>query len=183
MRRKEPKQHEKGDNDKRVNRNKRRRHLCHRDNRRQIRYLKANDKALVDMIVDILAKNEEIAKLYDLWYEQREEVIRTYTDTMPERVSLSANKDFKSIKNAVIDEVMKLNADISVDKDSGYRKREHISRTNPTAESAHTTAHLMLKALILTQIKKAPAAVMAAVMSERSVSIVQITKEILTCLA
>ena len=81
-------------------------------------YLKAEDKALVDRIVDILAKNEDIAKLYDLWYEQREEVIRTYTDTMPERIPLSENKDFKSIKNAVICEAMKLIADSSGGKNS-----------------------------------------------------------------
>ena len=79
-------------------------------------YLKADDKALVDRIVDILAKNEDIAKLYDLWYEQREEIIRTYTDTMPERIPLSANKNFKSIKNAVIDEAMKLGANASLNK-------------------------------------------------------------------
>ena len=97
-------------------------------------YLKADDKALVDRIVDILAKNEDIAKLYDLWYEQREEVIRTYTDTMPKRIPLSANKDFKSIKNAVIDEAMKLNADASVNKsDSGSDSPGYVTYARENA--------------------------------------------------
>lgn len=71
-------------------------------------YLKADVKAIVDEIVAELAKDENIRKLYDLWYEQREDVLRTYTDHFPERVPLEQNKEFKSIRNAVIQEAMKL---------------------------------------------------------------------------
>ncbi len=74
-------------------------------------YLKADVKAIVNSIVDELAADERIAALYDLWYEQREEVIHTYTDEMPERVPLSQNKEFKSIKNAVIQEAMNIIVD------------------------------------------------------------------------
>lgn len=71
-------------------------------------YLKADVKAIVDQIVAELAGDENIRKLYDLWYEQREDVLRTYTDTFPERVPLERNKEFKSIRNAVIQEAMKI---------------------------------------------------------------------------
>lgn len=71
-------------------------------------YLKPDVKALVDQIVRELAADENIRKLYDLWYEQREDVLRTYTDTFPERVPLEKNKEFKSIRNAVIQEAMKI---------------------------------------------------------------------------
>lgn len=71
-------------------------------------YLKADVKAIVDEIVAELAKDENIRKLYDLWYEQREEVLGTYTDHFPERQPLEQNKEFKSIRNAVIQEAMKL---------------------------------------------------------------------------
>lgn len=71
-------------------------------------YLKADTKAIVDQIVRELAGDENIRKLYDLWYEQREDVLRTYTDTFPERVPLEKNKEFKSIRNAVIQEAMKI---------------------------------------------------------------------------
>lgn len=74
-------------------------------------YLKADVKAIVDSIVEELAGDERIAVLYDLWYEQREEVLRTYTQEMPKRIPLSQNKEFKSIKNAVIQEAMNLAAD------------------------------------------------------------------------
>lgn len=47
--------------------------------------------------------------MYDLWYEQKENIIRTYTDEMPDMIPLVNNKEFKSIKNAVIKEALKLN--------------------------------------------------------------------------
>ena len=72
-------------------------------------YLKPDVKAIVDSIVDELANDSRIKKLYDLWYEQKENTIRTYTDEMPERIPLAQNKEFKSIKNAIIKEAMKLN--------------------------------------------------------------------------
>lgn len=71
-------------------------------------YLKSDVKAIIDQIVAELAGDENIRKLYDLWYEQREDVLRTYTDTFPDRVPLEQNKEFKSIRNAVIQEALKI---------------------------------------------------------------------------
>lgn len=80
-------------------------------------YLKADVKDLIDSIVDELAKDERLAALYDLWYEKREAVIQTYTKEMPERVPLSQNQEFKSIRNAVIQEAMNIAADRIADED------------------------------------------------------------------
>ncbi len=74
-------------------------------------YLKADVKDLIDSIVDEIGKDERLASLYELWYQKREEVIQTYTKEMPKRVPLSQNKEFKSIKNAVIQEAMNIAAD------------------------------------------------------------------------
>lgn len=74
-------------------------------------YLKADVKSIIDSIVDELASDERISTLYDLWYEQRESVIKTYTDEIPKHVPLSQNKEFKSIKNAVIQEAMNIVTD------------------------------------------------------------------------
>ncbi|WP_304583830.1 MobP3 family relaxase [Acutalibacter muris] len=71
-------------------------------------YLKADVKAIVDSIVDELAKDNRISALYDLWYGQRENVLRTYNSSLPERVPLSQNKEFKAIKNAIIQAAMDL---------------------------------------------------------------------------
>ena len=56
-------------------------------------YMPKTAKNLINGIIDELAKDERIAELYNLWYEQKENVIRTYQDTMPQRISLSANKE------------------------------------------------------------------------------------------
>ena len=80
-------------------------------------YLPEKTKNLVNGIVDELSKVDEIKKLYDLWYEQKELTVQMYRDTVPERLPLSANIEFKTIKNVVIRETLKLNlSDESNDK-------------------------------------------------------------------
>lgn len=103
-------------------------------------YLKPDVKAIVDSIVDELANDNRIKKLYDLWYEQKENTIRTYTDEMPDRIPLAQNKEFKSIKNAVIKEALKLNLTEDVVEKSENSDNESVSspfkyEENTSAES------------------------------------------------
>ena len=95
-------------------------------------YLKPDVKAIVDQIVAEFAEDENIRKLYDLWYEQREDVLRTYTDTFPERIPLEQNKEFKSIRNAVIQEALKITPFIQRRADAGQRLR--IEEAQPLPE-------------------------------------------------
>ena len=71
-------------------------------------YLPPKAKALVDAIVDELAKDERVGAAYDLWNQMREEVCRTYSEQLPEHLPLSQQKEFKSVRNMVIREVLKL---------------------------------------------------------------------------
>lgn len=71
-------------------------------------YLPKSTKNIVDAIVDEIAKDEKVSALYSLWYEQRNNVILTYQDNLPKRISLSQNKEFKSIRNAVVNEAFRL---------------------------------------------------------------------------
>ena len=76
-------------------------------------------------IVSELATDERIAALYDLWYAQREEVIRTYTEELPDRISLVDNPEFKSIKNVVIQEALNISADrLDVDEQNDRSETE-----------------------------------------------------------
>lgn len=90
-------------------------------------YLKPDVKAIVDSIVDELANDSRIKKLYDLWYEQKENTIRTYTDEISVRIPLAQNKEFKSIKNAVIKEALKLNLTEDVVEKSENSDNESVS--------------------------------------------------------
>ena len=65
-------------------------------------YLRPDLKALVNQIVDELAKDERIAQLYDLWYQDKQAARNVYDERPIERVPLSENPDFKPIRNAVI---------------------------------------------------------------------------------
>ena len=58
--------------------------------------------------MDELAKDERVAAAYDLWNQMREEVCRTYSEQVPERLPLSRQKEFKSVRNMVVREVLKL---------------------------------------------------------------------------
>ena len=71
-------------------------------------YLKADVKDIVDRIVDILASDSRMAELYDLWYKAKEESLKLYSSELPPRVPLSQNKEFKTVRNAVITEALKI---------------------------------------------------------------------------
>ena len=82
--------------------------------KKQYGYLKAPVKSIVDRIVDELERDPRVAAAYELWYQTREEVLRTYKDDMPERLPLFRQKEFKRIKNIVIEEAVRLGQEAAV---------------------------------------------------------------------
>lgn len=80
-------------------------------------YLKADVKSLIDSIADLIAEDDRVSKLYDLWYENKFSIIRTYTDELPEQIPLSQNKEFKSIKNMVISQAMNITLEKNISDD------------------------------------------------------------------
>ena len=77
-------------------------------------YLSKDIKDLVDSIVDELAKDETISDLYDLWYEKKYEILGMYSSRRPPKIPLSENKEFRSIKNSIINEAKHINEDPSI---------------------------------------------------------------------
>lgn len=71
-------------------------------------YLPQAGRNIVNAIVDELAKDKDISALYDLWYEQRDTITGTYQDERDTRMPLSQNKEFKAVKNAVIQESLNI---------------------------------------------------------------------------
>lgn len=84
------------------------RRLKNTGGKKQYGYLKAPVKAIVDDVVDELAKDPSVAAAYELWYRLREDVLRTYKNELPERLPLSRQKEFKRIRNLVIEEAVRL---------------------------------------------------------------------------
>lgn len=73
-------------------------------------YLKADVKAIIDRIVDELAKEERIDRIYRAWNDWQNEILKTYTNKLPPLPPLSQQKQFKSIKNMVIAEALRLSS-------------------------------------------------------------------------
>ena len=71
-------------------------------------YLPPATKRIVDAIVDELAGDERVAEAYSLWQDMRDEVFSFYSKAKPERVPLSQQKEFKTVRNMVIREVVQM---------------------------------------------------------------------------
>lgn len=128
--------------------------------KKQYGYLKAPLKNLVDEIVEELAKAPCVAEVYGLWYELREEVLRTYKDTMPERLPLSQQKEFKRIKNLVIQEAMQLGEHLgyfSPGEAMAEAKLDEMERLRASAERGDPFAQYRLGKLLLPQKETAEA--------------------------
>lgn len=75
-------------------------------------YLGPNLKSIVDELIDELSKEPIVAKAYELWYEIREKVLHSYVDELSERIPLSQQKEFKSIKNMIISEAEQFSIEV-----------------------------------------------------------------------
>lgn len=97
-------------------------------------------KNLIDSIVDLIADDERVSNLYGLWYEQKFNIIRTYTDEMPVKIPLSQNKEFKSVKNMIINQAMNivLEKDVFDDDDEmiekNLNKRKNMIMNNSSLQ-------------------------------------------------
>ena len=76
--------------------------------KKQYGYLKPELKRLVDAIVEEFSKDPRISELYNLWYDQKESGIRFYQNEMPERVPLTDNPEFRTVKNMILQEAENL---------------------------------------------------------------------------
>ena len=82
--------------------------------KKQYGYLRPPLKAIIDSIVDEMAQEPSIKNAYDLWCQMQNEIYSSYQDTMPEPLPLSQQKEFKSIKNMIIKEVLNLDFEIEL---------------------------------------------------------------------
>ena len=98
-------------------------------------YLRPELKALVNQIVDELAKDVRISQLYDLWHQDKQAARNVYDERPIERVPLSQNPDFKPIRNAVIRAAVEL-------------EKEHLQAQHP----AYTPPLLPMATRLLRQV-------------------------------
>ena len=86
------------------------------------------------------AKDPRIAELYDLWYKQKESGIRFYQDEMPERVPLTDNLEFRTIKNMILQEAENLafaDLPVQITQEKQDRKEAEQAKTGDYNPGKH----------------------------------------------
>jgi hypothetical protein len=105
--------------------------------KKQYGYLSPDTRKLIDSIVDIIAEDANIAALYDLWWEKKYEILKTYSSQMPPKIPLSQNKEFKSIKNDIIREAMRIHQEQSEQKQElPQPKKANESKSQSSSQSS-----------------------------------------------
>ena len=69
-------------------------------------YLPPRTKAIVDAIVEELAKDQQVSAAYEMWQRLYEQICLDYNEQLPKRLPLSQQKDFKTVRNMVIQETL-----------------------------------------------------------------------------
>ena len=105
-------------------------------------YLPPRVKRIVDEIVDELSKDERVAAAYALWQDLREQLCIDYNQTLPQRVPLSQQKEFKTVRNMVIRETLRLSEmHFTFEDDAILDEPEPEEPPVPPAPSAERMIH------------------------------------------
>ena len=112
--------------------------------KKQYAYLKKPLKDMVDSIVDELEKLPEVAAYYSVWNGVRDTLEGYYKNRPRQHNPLSQQKEFRAIKNAIIQEAERLRQQMEQESSQGEEpSAEETSRdasTNPTLADENTSS-------------------------------------------
>lgn len=112
--------------------------------KKQYGYLKKPLKDMVDSIVDELEKMPEVAAYYAVWNDLRDTLEGYYKSKPRQHNPLSQQKEFRAIKNAIIQEAERLRQQMEQESSQGEEpSAEETSRdasTNPTLADENTSS-------------------------------------------
>ena len=112
--------------------------------KKQYGYLKKPLKDMVDSIVDELEKLPEVAAYYSVWNGLRDTLEGYYKNRPRQHNPLSQQKEFRAIKNAIIQEAERLRQQMEQESSQGEEpSAEETSRdasTNPTLADENTSS-------------------------------------------
>lgn len=125
--------------------------LCTTSGKKQYAYLKKPLKDMVDSIVDELEKLPEVAAYYSVWNGLRDTLEGYYKNRPRQLNPLSQQKEFRAIKNAIIQEAERLRQQMeqtqtaseqksSQDEEPSAEKTSSDTSTNPTLADENTSS-------------------------------------------
>ena len=101
-------------------------------------YLPPKVKAIVDAIVEELAKDNQVSAAYETWQTLYEQVCMDYCQRPPKRLPLSQQKEFQTVRNMVIQETLQWMAEHQRCADaqkSSVTLEESIPPENPAIDT------------------------------------------------
>ena len=111
--------------------------------KKQYGYLKKPLKDMVDSIVDELEKLPEVAAYYSVWNGVRDTLEGYYKNRLRQHNPLSQQKEFRAIKNAIIQEAERLRQQMeqkpSQDEEPSAEKTSTDASINPTFANENTS--------------------------------------------
>lgn len=112
--------------------------------KKQYGYLKKSLEDKVDEIVDELEKLPEVAAYYSVWNGLRDTLEGYYKNRPRQHNPLSQQKEFRAIKNAIIQEAERLRQQMelesSQEEESSAEKPSADASTNPTLANENTSS-------------------------------------------
>ena len=112
--------------------------------KKQYAYLKKPLKDKVDEIMDELEKLPEVAAYYSVWNGVRDTLESYYKNRPRQHNPLSHQKEFRAIKNAIIQEAERLRQQMeqesSQDEEASAEKTSTDASTNPTLADENTSS-------------------------------------------
>ena len=112
--------------------------------KKQYGYLKKPLKDKVDSIVDELEKLPRVAAYYAVWNDLRDTLESYYKSKPRQHNSLSQQKEFRAIKNAIIQEAERLRQQMeqksSQDEEPSTEKTSTEASANPTIAAENTSS-------------------------------------------
>ena len=112
--------------------------------KKQYAYLKKPLKEMVDSIVDELEKLPEVAAYYSVWNGLRDTLEGYYKNRPRQHNPLSQQKEFRAIKNAIVQEAERLRQQMeqepSQDEEPSAEKTSTDAATNPTLADGNTSS-------------------------------------------
>ena len=112
--------------------------------KKQYGYLKKPLKDMVDSIVDELEKLPEVAAYYSVWNGLRDTLEGYYKNRPRQHNPLSQQKEFRAIKNAIIQEAERLRQQMeqvsSQDEEASAENTSTGTSTNPTLADENTSS-------------------------------------------
>ncbi|WP_295860431.1 MobP3 family relaxase, partial [uncultured Oscillibacter sp.] len=103
-------------------------------------YLPPRVKAIVDAIVEELAKDERVSAAYETWQALYEQVCLDYDQRPPKRLPLSRQKEFRSVRNMVIQETLQWMAERQRCADAQRTSATSVESISPENSAAAKNA-------------------------------------------